>query len=66
MSYNGNLPSKIMYSGDPTVGIKSIPLLIQHPTQLLVASLLLNAVKSWVSKDPVPSDAANMLPLEAA
>jgi sodium/bile acid cotransporter 7 len=58
----------ILYTGDPTVGLKSLPLLIQHPTQILVASLLMEVIKSWISKEPVPTEdenEQNAIPLQA-
>merc|ERR1712217_163685 len=38
---------KIMYEGNPILSVISIPLLIYHPTQILMGSTLVQSLRSW-------------------
>ena len=40
---------KIVYGGDPQLSVMSIPLLIYHPTQILLGGLLVPSVRGWMS-----------------
>lgn len=39
---------KIIYHGSPSLSFLSIPLLVYHPTQILVGGLLVPRVKAWM------------------
>lgn len=43
---------KIMYAGDIILPFMSIPLLIYHPTQILLGGFLVPFVKNWMHKSP--------------
>ena len=43
---------KIMYQGDVMLPFFSIPLLIYHPTQILLGGALVPFVKSWMKRAP--------------
>jgi len=45
---------KIIYAGDPILPFISIPLLIYHPTQILLGSVLVPFVKSWLLSQDLP------------
>ena len=38
---------KLMYSGRPELSLVSIPLLVYHPTQILLGSLLTPHLRQW-------------------
>ena len=40
---------KIVYGGDPQLSVMSIPLLIYHPTQILLGGILVPSVRGWMS-----------------
>ena len=40
---------KIVYGADPQLSVMSIPLLIYHPTQILLGGLLVPSVRGWMS-----------------
>jgi len=44
----------IIYANNPYVGIISIPLLIWHPTQLIVRGMLLTRITNYVKEDEEP------------
>lgn len=39
----------VLFSGDPRLGLYTLPLLIWHPTQMLVASLLASRFSRWAA-----------------
>uniref|UniRef100_H2ZQ78 Sodium/bile acid cotransporter n=1 Tax=Ciona savignyi TaxID=51511 RepID=H2ZQ78_CIOSA len=41
---------KIIYLGNPYLSLLSIPLLIYHPTQMLLGGILVQSVKSWMHR----------------
>jgi len=41
-----------MFEEDDNLGLYQVPLLIYHPLQLLVASLLMFKIKEWIESDP--------------
>eukprot|EP00111_Clytia_hemisphaerica_P009372 TCONS_00027503-protein len=45
---------KIIYAGDAILPFISIPLLIYHPTQILLGSVLVPFVKSWLLSTDLP------------
>jgi sodium/bile acid cotransporter 7 len=47
---------KIVFAGDPGLSIISIPLLVYHPTQILLGALLVPFLQSWVCSSPPTSD----------
>ena len=40
---------KMVYGADPQLSVMSIPLLIYHPTQILLGGLLVPSVRGWMS-----------------
>jgi len=42
---------KIIFEGNPNIGLIQIPLLMYHPTQTLLASFFLGKINAWVKKD---------------
>lgn len=48
---------QVLYEGNPDVGVVAIPLLLYHPSQLIVSSLMVATGKSWILLDP--KNAAN-------
>lgn len=42
---------QIIYEDDPDVGLKTLPLLIYHPSQLLIAALFLGRMQKWVQEE---------------
>jgi len=50
----------IMYAGDSNIGFKSLPILIYHPSQLIIGAFLLGPVTAWGMKHqhvPLQEDA---------
>merc|ERR1712079_103321 len=43
---------KIMYEGNPILSIISIPLLIYHPSQILLGSALVQSLQKWAGSIP--------------
>ncbi|PIK37145.1 putative sodium/bile acid cotransporter 7-B isoform X2 [Apostichopus japonicus] len=41
---------KIVFAGYEQLSLISIPLLIYHPTQILLGGLLINSIKEWMEK----------------
>ena len=39
---------KIVFAGDPGLSLMSIPLLVYHPTQILLGAVLVPFLQSWV------------------
>ncbi|XP_060084300.1 sodium/bile acid cotransporter 7-B-like [Ylistrum balloti] len=39
---------KIIFSGDPTMSVITIPLLVYHPTQILIGSLIVPFLRGWL------------------
>ena len=48
-SFTGIPILKIVYEGDPHLSVMSIPLLIYHPTQILLGGLIVPSVRGWMS-----------------
>jgi sodium/bile acid cotransporter 7 len=49
----------VIYAGNPTVGILSIPLLVYHAEQLFVGSVFVTMFQKWIKEDelePAPLD----------
>ena len=40
----------IIYAGDPQIGLKSLPLIIYHPSQLVIASLFVTKAKVHIDR----------------
>ena len=38
----------VLYGSQPDVGLISLPLLIYHPSQILIGGLLVKPFKTWV------------------
>mmetsp|Transcript_26307 Transcript_26307/g.36670 ORF Transcript_26307/g.36670 Transcript_26307/m.36670 type:complete len:394 (-) Transcript_26307:363-1544(-) len=45
----------IVFEGDPKLAIITIPLLVYHPMQILLGSLLVPSLRKWVSDDVAPA-----------
>lgn len=43
---------KIVFSGDAAMSLMSIPLLVYHPTQILLGSLLVPSLRGWLATQP--------------
>lgn len=41
----------IIYGGDPTIGLKLLPLLVYHPLQIVFASLIAGKLKAWAKEE---------------
>jgi len=46
-------PAGIVFEGDPKLAIITIPLLVYHPMQILLGSLLVPTLRKWVANDGV-------------
>lgn len=44
---------QIIFGGRTDVGVISLPLLMYHPTQLIVGTLLVPKIERWLAKQPV-------------
>ncbi|KAL7578959.1 hypothetical protein ACA910_006925 [Epithemia clementina (nom. ined.)] len=42
-----------LYEGNPNVGLYTLPLLIWHPMQLIIGSLLVKRLKKFVDEDKI-------------
>lgn len=48
----------VLFGSQSNVGLLSLPLLIYHPSQIMIGSLLIKPLKDWVKRSalPAPSD----------
>ena len=49
----------VLFGSQPDVGLLSLPLLIYHPSQIMIGSLLIKPLKAWVGRAPPASTSAD-------
>jgi len=45
----------VLFGSQPNVGLLSLPLLIYHPSQIVIGSFFIRPLKAWVERAPPPS-----------
>jgi len=54
----------ILFENDPNVGLISLPLVIWHPTQILIGGCMAPKFAAWVDREGFTGDSIKFIPLE--